>query len=236
MKLAAIQYKPPKGNVPLAHQELGALIDEAGSLGAQVIVCPEMATTGYIWDSSDDILPYAEPCDGPTYLWLKDLAIRHRAWIICGYAELTVDGIFNAAMVLSPTGERICSYRKVLLYHLDEKWASPGDKRIIIQTELGELSPIICMDINDNGCVQFLKNHSIKICAFCTNWVDEGTDVLWYWKSRLMGFKGIFIAANSWGQDRETTFSGCSMIWSSEGQVVSSLGSIGNGVVFAETH
>ena len=87
MKLAAIQYRPPKGEPDQARKELLRLIDAAGREGADLIVCPELATTGYMWSSAQELVPYTESSRGPTFHMLAEAARRHNSWIVCGFAE-----------------------------------------------------------------------------------------------------------------------------------------------------
>ena len=86
-KFAAIQYKPPKGQSTVAIEELSTLIEEACEAGAKIIVCPEMATTGYIWSSPEEIRPHTELKSGPLFQRISMLAAKYSAWIVCGYAE-----------------------------------------------------------------------------------------------------------------------------------------------------
>lgn len=234
MKLAAIQYKPPKGNLVLARSELGQLIDDAVAQGAEIIVCPEMATTGYIWSSKEEILPHVESKDGATFQWLSKKASDHGVWLTCGYAERSENGqMYNSALVVDNRGQMICNYRKVLLYDADLSWADSGNNRFVLPSSYGRMAPIICMDLNDDGCIRFLKEHRINICLFCTNWIEESMDVLWYWRLRLEGFFGYFVAANSWGDDSGTTFSGSSAILGPRGVLLAQAPKAGNAVIVA---
>ena len=72
--LAAIQYKPPKGNVREARSELQGLICKAGDEGAKIIVCPEMATSGYFWEEIDSLRSHAEPALGQTAELLRKIS------------------------------------------------------------------------------------------------------------------------------------------------------------------
>ncbi|MEC7984730.1 MAG: carbon-nitrogen hydrolase family protein, partial [Myxococcota bacterium] len=107
-KFAAIQYKPPKGQPQIAIVELSTLIKEACEAGAKIIVCPEMATTGYIWDSPEQILPHAETADGPLFQCLSSLSNQYGVWIVCGYAEREGQELYNSALVLRPDGTLAC--------------------------------------------------------------------------------------------------------------------------------
>lgn len=248
MKLAAIQFRPPKGDPDRARQQLHALVSQAGQQGAGVIVCPEMATTGYIWESAREIAPFTEEARGPTFALLADEARRFGAWIICGFAERfvpprqpaaavargrTVAHFFNSALVVTPEGELATCYRKVLLYEADRVWANPGWRRPVCRAGFGTLAPAICMDINDPRFLRHLIETRPDLLAFCTNWVAEGVPVLPYWQERLQGWRGWLLAANTWGEDRGVHFSGESVILGPGGTVLAQAPAQGDAVLVA---
>lgn len=234
MKLAAVQYRPPKGEPERARPELRALVDEAGGLGAELIVAPEMATTGYVWASEDEIRPYCEPARGPTFQALSPVAARHGAWVVAGFPEEADDGLYNSALVIAPDGALAACYRKVLLYSADRPWARPGRRRYVMRTGFGLMAPAICMDMNDDGLILALHRLGVEVLAFCTNWVEEGLDVHAYWRARLAGWRGVLVAADTWGEDRGTRFAGRSVILGPGGKALAELGPEGDGVLVAE--
>ena len=225
MRVAAVQFRPPKGRPAEARRALRALIDEAGERGAELVVCPEMATTGYIWASPSEVGPHSERARGETFRMLAEAARRHQAWMVCGLPELfvhptqrsvsgrSVATLYNSALVVSPLGELATCYRKVLLYDADETWASPGWRRSVVPTRHGPLVPGICMDLNDPRFTRFLESQQPRVVAFCTNWIEEGAPVHDYWRSRLRGYRGAFVAANAWGPDGDIAFCGRSAIF-----------------------
>lgn len=229
MRLAAIQYRPPKGQPDLAREQIAALVGEAGREGADLVVLPEMATTGYVWSRPQDVGPFAEDPRGPTWQRLRPLAQEHDTWIVCGLPErhiarVTPDGrrqiaLFNSAIVVMPDGELATCYRKCLLYSQDERWANPGWRRTVCRTELGRLALGICMDLNDPEFTDFLGYARPDLLAFCTNWVDEGVVVHDYWRERLAHWQGWTVAANSWGEDEGTRFTGRSVIMGPGGRI-----------------
>jgi len=225
VKLAAVQYRPPKGLTEQARAELSELIASVGP--ADLIVCPEMATTGYVWSSPQEIFPHTEPAEGPTLAMLRERAAAQGALIVCGFAERASDGLYNAALVVAPDGTHVV-YRKVLLYELDLAWARMGKQHMILDTPAGRVVPAICMDLNDDRFTAHLAHSRADIVAFCTNWVDEGQDILPYWTWRLGGWKGWFVAADTWGEDRGTPFYGRSTILAPDGSVVAQAPSEGD--------
>ena len=248
MKLAAIQYRPPKGDPDKARKELLRLVHAAGREGADLIVCPELATTGYMWESPEELIPHSESALGPTYQLLAAAARRYGAWIVCGFAERFIHqanhdpegkgrrmaSLFNSALVVMPEGQLATCYRKVCLYEADESWANPGWKRPICPTSLGRIAPAICMDINDPEFSQFLNITQPDIIAFCTNWIEEGQPVHPYWQQRLSGWNGWLVAANSWGEDRGVLFCGRSAIIAPNGTIVAQADAEGDEVLLVE--
>ena len=133
-------------------------------------------------------------------------------------------------------GELVSCYRKVLLYEADYDWAQPGRRRVVCTTRsLGRLAPGICMDLNDPRFVAHLIADRVDVCAFCTNWVEEGIDVHPYWQERLRDWTGWFVAANTWGEDQGTQFSGRSAILAPGGRVAASAPAEGDAVLVVDT-
>lgn len=212
-----------------------ALVDEALQEGAKLVVCPEMATSGYVFESADEIRPFTEPARGPTFQALARRAKEHGAWLVCGFPERDGELLYNSALVVDPTGELADCYRKVLLYDLDCTWASTGVRRSL--SRLGpkrRMSTGICMDLNDNRFIQHLRQERPDVVAFCTNWLDEGTDIIPYWRMRMTGWRGWFVAADRWGEERGTRFYGRSAILRPGGSVAALAPAEGDGVLLAD--
>ncbi len=235
MKLAAIQFRPPKGQPENARSELVALVGRAGSLGADLVVCPELATTGYLWSDASALKDHAESADGPTFQALAPLASKWQCWVVVGFVEQAGGRLYNSALIIDAEGQLAGVYAKMLLYELDETWAVPGERRWVRDTPLGRLSCGICMDLNDPAFVSHLVEDQVGVVAFCTNWLEEGIDVLRYWRWRLQPWEGWFVAANSWGPDGLISFCGNSVILDPQGRVRALGEKEGNQVLCVDT-
>ena len=73
-RVAAIQYEPTLGQKEKNVTNLLRLVEEAAKHNARLIVLPEMATTGYCWESRTEIAPFVEPIPGPTSDRFQQLA------------------------------------------------------------------------------------------------------------------------------------------------------------------
>jgi len=240
MKLGLVQYQPPKGDPTRSRKELSLLVREAADRGAELIVCPEMATCGYVWDSVESLVPFAEPPEGPTFKALRKIAREYRCWIVVGLPEFSQepDGtikLYNSAIVINPGAELSACYRKVLLFEVDEAWATPGDTRYLLETGFARVGVGICMDLNDDQFVYWLNAAGVDVLAFPTNWIDQGEEVTPYWKWRLSPWSGWFVAANRWGSDEFLKFKGNSAIISPNKEVVALAGESGDEVLVYDT-
>ena len=126
MRVVAVQYRPAKGDYEGSLAGLYALADRH-AVGADLVVLPEMAVTGYVFPDRAAVHAVAEPADGDTFRALSELARARRTWVVGGFPERAADKLFNSALVINPRGERVFTYRKTLLYEEDLHWAEPGD-------------------------------------------------------------------------------------------------------------
>ena len=234
MRLAALQFRPQKAFPDASRDVLRKLIREAAAEGADVIVCPEMATCGYVWPDAETLRPFAEESTGPTYQMLASEAKEAKAWIVCGFPERAGESLYNSAMVIAPDGALQAVYRKILLFDADCSWAEAGTDRVYVEQIEGGLAPAICMDLNDDGLLLWLEEKQPSIVAFCTNWLEEQIPVHYYWSWRLQRYSGWFVAANSWGTDGKTEFCGQSAIFGPRGVLLAAAPRTGDGIVIAD--
>jgi N-carbamoylputrescine amidase len=59
MKVATVQYAPVFKDVDANLRTAATLVIEAANNGAELIVLPELATTGYSFMSAEDAAPYS---------------------------------------------------------------------------------------------------------------------------------------------------------------------------------
>ena len=232
MRVSAVQFEPTRGPSSGSLARLLPLVEDAAT-GADLVVCPEMAATGYLFADVHAARAIAEPATGPTFSALAPIARRHGTWMVCGFAEDAGETLYNSALVIDPGGELAFVHRKLLLYDPDYRWAQPGDNGVcVLDVANKRVSVGICMDLNNPYYTAWLRDARIDVCAFPTNWIDEGTDVHAYWRQRLMGTPTTLVAANRYGQEDGTLFSGRSAVLSTD-DVRATAARHGDGVIRA---
>ena len=149
MRVAAVQFEPTRGPSPGSLPRLVPLVQQAAR-GADLVVCPEMAATDYLFPDPSAARRVAEMPMGPTFQALAPIARRNGCWLVCGFAEDAGDVLFNSALVIDPDGQLAFVYRKLLLYEPDHCWASPGDRGVVVIDIAGLRATVgICMDLNN---------------------------------------------------------------------------------------
>jgi len=152
---AAIQLAPAPG--PLTTESVKANLDKCvdylhrcvDATGAELVVLPETATTGFtsglppeqLWDL---VGPISEP--------VQQAARRMSVHVVLGtYTRGESRGeVYNVAALIGPSGDLLGTYRKTHLFAGEDRrcggWVTPGDEAVVVDTDLGRIGLIICFD------------------------------------------------------------------------------------------
>jgi predicted amidohydrolase len=126
------QFAPKRGR---PDTNAARMEDALRATDADLLVCPELATTGYLYLDKEELRSVAEPVpSGPTVVRLARAARETGRAILFGIAEGAGDKIYNSAVALLPTGAVVC-YRKAHLFDtetevFDRHGASPRHARV----------------------------------------------------------------------------------------------------------
>jgi predicted amidohydrolase len=104
-----------------------ASVRTAAQDGADLIVFPECALTGYCFSSLDEALTVAEPVPGPSVNAVAALCAELGVYVVLGLLERADDKCFNAVALVGPEGF-VGKYRKLHLPYLGvDRFATQGD-------------------------------------------------------------------------------------------------------------
>lgn len=143
IKVAAVRMDATPAPVPERLERAEALIAEAASAGAQLVVLPEVFNTGYEYHENNFNLP--EPIDGATVTWMRDTAREHNVHI--AGSLLLIDGkdVYNSQILMAPDGRR-WRYDKNYPWLFERAYFRDGSEIMVAHTDLGKLGMMICWD------------------------------------------------------------------------------------------
>lgn len=159
LRVALIQsdlvWENPTENRKKFEEKINSLSDEI-----DLIVLPEMFTTGFTMNASD----VAETMEGETIQWLQDLA-QKRSIAITGSIIIREDDYFyNRLLFVHPSG-KIDSYNKKHTFTLagEHEVFSAGTERIIVDYKGWKICPLICYDLRFPVWARNTENYDLLL-------------------------------------------------------------------------
>lgn len=223
MRVAAWQCQPKPLDVAANLRRLDDICAQAAARQADVLVTPEMFTSGY-GITRDDVLRLAEGPGGPAEAAVAQIARRRAIAIAYGYPERAADGrAYNAATLTGPDGVVRGRHRKVHLFgELDKELFIPSETTPLAfpfqQTRAGLL---ICYDVEFPEAVRQLAVDGARMVLVPTANM-AGYEVVQQFLVRARACEnGCGVAyANYCGADAMFEYGGLSVICGPSGEVL----------------
>jgi 5-aminopentanamidase len=168
--VACCQLAPVLGE-PAVNRELTAdAVTSAVARGASIVVLPELASSGYVFESQAEARASAETADGETVTGWARLAAEHGIVIVGGFCEASGGEVFNSAALVDPDGLRGV-YRKAHLWDEEKRWFSPGSAAPpVVATRFGRIAMMICYDLEFPEWVRLPALAGAQLLCAPTNW------------------------------------------------------------------
>jgi predicted amidohydrolase len=213
MLVAVAQIDPQLGEKDRNLATCVARMDEAAAAGAKLLVLPECALPGYMFDSGQEAMPFAEEIPGPSTAALEAECARLGLYVVCGLLERDGDALRNAAVFVGPDG-LIGTYRKTHLPFLGvDRFVVPGDELPVFDTPLGRIGIEICYDLRFPEVTRTLALKGADIVAHPTNFPMAAkiqTELITV--ARAAENRIYLLTANRCGKERWGEFCGRSQI------------------------
>jgi predicted amidohydrolase len=134
------------------------LVDTAVDRGAELVCLPE----NFVYMRREgSVFPCAQDLDGEIVGLLRDLAERHRVWILGGSFPEVIAGesrVHNTSVLIASDGSVAAVYRKLHLFDVDlgedaggsfreSDTFAPGSEVVVADTPFGGFGMSICYDI-----------------------------------------------------------------------------------------
>lgn len=225
VRVAVVQSDPRLGDVEGNLAECLARIHAAAADGADLVVFPECALTGYMLEE-EEARGVAEPIPGPSTEAIA--AACGASGIHCAIGLLEDEGgdLRNTAVLVGPGG-LLGRYRKSHIAPLGvDRFTLPGAEPYeVIDTPIGRIGLQICYDWRFPEITRVLALQGADIVVHPTNSPVQARELAEFMtRARATENAVFFLTANRCGEERGARFFGWSQIVDPSGRRLAETG------------
>lgn len=220
IRVAACQIDPQLGEVDRNLEHIERVVAEAATAGAKLVVLPEAAVTGYVFENLDEALTVAQRAVAVAEQRLADAAVKAGVALIVGTLEAEAREVFNTALIFSGDGRRF-RYRKMHLPYLGvDRFATPGpDAPEVYELAGMRVGVLICYDLRFPEAARICALEGADLVALPTNWpVGVQFHPGIFAPARAAENHVYLLACDRVGEERGTTFIGRSILLDCNGK------------------
>ena len=117
----------------------------AQARGADLVILPEMFSTGFSMHSAE----LAEPEEGPTTAWLREQAMALGAVVTGSLIIQATDGSYRNRLLWARPDGTLAHYDKRHLFRMagEHKHYAAGDEQVLLDVKGWQVRPLICYDL-----------------------------------------------------------------------------------------
>lgn len=219
MRIAYAQVEPRLGELEANREMLKKTLARTAS--ADLVVLPELASSGYHFEDEAQAAATAETSDGETTAMLEEACRQHDLHVVCGINEREGERRYNSAVVVGPQG-LVGVYRKMHLFAREKLFFTPGNLGFpTFRIGDARVGVLICFDWAFPECWTSLLFAGADVVAHPSNLVlpEKGQRAV---PVLAMMHRFYAVTANRVGSERELRFTGESLIADPNGAVLAS--------------
>jgi len=212
VKVALIQMDVVLGR-PAENRERIVDLVRAAAQGADLVMLPEMWTTGY---ALPELANHLADRDGePTGALLAALARECGVYIVGSAPDQRGAKVYNSATIYGPDGTRLAEYAKAhLVPMMDEHlYLAPGSQVTVAQMGDAKVGLAICYDLRFPELFRTMALGGAQLMLIPAEWP---TQRLAHWRTLIMARaienQCYVLACNRVGRDAANAYPGHSMV------------------------
>ncbi|MEH7886488.1 carbon-nitrogen family hydrolase [Bacillus sp. JJ1609] len=224
-KIACLQMDIAFGNSKKNYDTAMNLMEKASSEKPDIIVLPELWTTGYDLANLKD---QADADAREAAAFLKGSATKYNAHIVGGsVANKTDAGIENTMLVFDQSGELSGKYSKLHLFQLMDEhlYLAAGKQKGLFSLDSQKFAGLICYDIRFPEWVRAHALEEVEAMFVVAEWPIQRLE---HWRALLIARaienQSYIIACNRSGSDPNNKFAGHSMVIGPWGDIIAEAG------------
>lgn len=209
IKAGFLQFEPILGESKKNISRIANLLDQ--TKGADLLVIPELANSGYNFESKEQAIHLAESIENSPYIeFLTEQASKLNLHIVSGFHEIEGNLLYNSSVLINRNGV-VGKYRKIHLFMNEFDFFEKGNLGLpVFDIGICKIGMLICFD--------WVFPEVWRILAL------KGADIICHPSNLVLPYaqqavpvhgminKTFNITANRYGTERGVTFSGKSVI------------------------
>jgi omega-amidase len=225
LKVTLVQPSPIWQNIDENLASYSSMLG-AHALKTDIIVLPEMFTTGFTMESEK----MAEKMHGKTHRWMQEQALKLNS-AICGSVIIyDNNNFYNRFLWVESDGKTIHYDKKHLFRMADENnFYAAGNKQVIINYQGWKIRPLVCYDLrfpiwSRNKVSE--KEFNYDMLLFVANW-PQARVLAWNTLLRARAIENFAycLGVNRVGMDeKDVVYNGQSVIYGPKGEDICLLG------------
>jgi predicted amidohydrolase len=217
MKIGYVQFAPVFADIEANMRHIESLL--ADNLDADLLVLPELSSTGYRFESRDEALALSQPDDGEFVQFLVEQCEKHDLHLVAGFNEREGDLLFNSSVLTGPDGV-IGKYRKLHLFIDEKDIFEPGNLGLpVFDTGHCQVGMLVCFDWVFPEAWRMLALAGAQVVCQPSNLVlpyaQQAVPV------HAMVNRVYAVMCNRTGAEKDLEFTGQSIISDTHGKVLS---------------
>lgn len=229
MKISLGQMDVVLGEPQTNLETVRLMAAEAARRGSQVLVLPELWSTGYDLENAGN---YATGLGEGIFAEVAEMAVHHGLYILGSCLSLLSGdsagehngaGFGNTAALFSPRGKIVGAYSKIHLFRLmqEEQYLTAGNSLALLDSDWGKLGLAICYDLRFPELFRAYALGGARLVFLPSEWPHPR---LAHWqtllRARAIENQLYVVACNRVGRSKGTDFFGHSCIVDPWGQTI----------------
>lgn len=221
MQIAAAQIDISIGDKSANLKKCKHFLRLAARQGVELLVFPECALTGYVFNSFDEAFPVSETVPGESTPVLEKTCREYKITTVVGLLERDGGKLYNTAVLITPEG-LVGKYRKTHVLCLGvDRYVSRGEELPVFSTLQSKPGILICYDLRFPETARILALKGTQVILNPTN-LPKGAEAYanFFNQTRANENRVFLVSANRVGVERNVRFIGRSQIIDVFGRVL----------------
>ncbi len=224
VRIAAAQFEvklgQPEANIAAARR----LVANAKSNGAELVVLPELWSSGYALDEASR---FGSSLHAGVFAEVGSLASEQSVFLCGSLVESSEGKFFNTQVLYAPDGNLLAAYRKIHLFGgmREGEFLAAGERLVLASLPWAIAGLAICYDLRFPQMFRSYSSMGAQLLLVSSEWPEARLD---HWRTLVMARaienQAYVVACNCIGESRQDRFGGHSMIVDPWGKILAEAG------------